>query len=52
MKEASPAITHQPALAVYKHHGFEVEGQLGDYALRDGVLIDVYSMARLKWRGH
>ncbi|MDN7143112.1 GNAT family N-acetyltransferase [Pseudomonas sp. JQ170] len=42
---------NQPALALYKRHGFDVEGQLLDYALRDGVLTDVYSMARLKRRG-
>ncbi len=41
---------NQPALALYKRHGFDVEGQLLDYALRDGRLTDVYSMARLKRR--
>lgn len=41
---------NQPALALYKRQGFEVEGQLLDYALRDGVFVDVYSMARLKRR--
>lgn len=61
MKEASPAITRQraeltvytdnePALALYRRHGFEVEGQLPDYAMRDGRLTDVYSMARLNRR--
>ncbi|MFK8331838.1 GNAT family N-acetyltransferase [Pseudomonas sp. BJa5] len=42
---------NQPALALYKRQGFEVEGQLLNYAMRDGVLCDVYSMARLKRRG-
>lgn len=41
---------NQPALALYKRHGFEVEGQLRDYAMRDGRLTDVYSMARLQRR--
>ncbi|WP_422422202.1 hypothetical protein [Pseudomonas sp. GZD-222] len=61
MKEASPAITlqraeltvytdNEPALALYRRHGFEVEGQLRDYAMRDGRLTDVYSMARLNRR--
>ncbi|MGF6594331.1 GNAT family N-acetyltransferase [Pseudomonas sp. 2835] len=39
---------NQPALALYKRFGFAVEGQLIDYAMRDGELIDVYSMARLR----
>ncbi|QBF27433.1 GNAT family N-acetyltransferase [Pseudomonas tructae] len=41
---------NQPALALYKRFGFTVEGQLIDYAMRDGELIDVYSMARLRRR--
>ncbi|MFJ2545419.1 GNAT family N-acetyltransferase [Pseudomonas sp. NPDC087612] len=39
---------NHPALALYKRFGFAVEGQLIDYAMRDGELIDVYSMARLR----
>ncbi|MNC44146.1 putative acetyltransferase YhhY [compost metagenome] len=42
-----PQVTRQ---ALYKRHGFEVEGQLRDYAMRDGRLTDVYSMARLQRR--
>jgi len=41
---------NKPALALYQRHGFEVEGQLRDYAMRDGRLTDVYSMARLHRR--
>jgi putative acetyltransferase len=41
---------NEPALALYRRHGFEVEGQLRDYAMRDGRLTDVYSMARLDRR--
>ncbi len=37
-----------PALALYRKFGFEVEGELRDYALRDGRLVNVYSMARLR----
>lgn len=42
---------NQPALALYRRHGFEVEGHLRDYALRDGVFTDACSMARLRRRG-
>ena len=41
---------NQPALALYRRHGFEVEGHLRDYALRDGVFTDACSMARLRRR--
>jgi len=41
-------IDNAPALALYRKVGFEVEGELRDYALRDGRLVNVYSMARLK----
>jgi putative acetyltransferase len=36
-----------PALALYRRFGFTVEGTLRGYALRDGVLVDAYTMARL-----
>ncbi|MCW2270844.1 hypothetical protein D3C77_06750 [compost metagenome] len=56
MKKASPVITLQRATEQHvqglcKCHGFEVEGQLLDYALCGGGLTDVYSMARREWRG-
>jgi len=35
------------AIALYRRHGFEVEGTHRAYALRDGVYIDALSMARL-----
>lgn len=41
---------NQPALAACRRHDVDVEGQLLDYALRDGELTNVYSMARLKRR--
>ena len=35
------------AIALYTRHGFVIEGtHIGD-SIRDGVLIDVHSMARL-----
>lgn len=37
-----------PALALYRKLGFEEEGLLRRYALRDGVFVDVCSMARFK----
>ena len=39
---------NEAAVALYRKHGFEVEGQLRDYAIRDGGYADVYSMARLR----
>lgn len=36
-----------PAQALYGRHGFEPEGRLRAYALRDGVYEDVLMMARL-----
>jgi putative acetyltransferase len=38
---------NQPAQALYRRHGFEVEGRQRAYALRDGVYEDVLMMARL-----
>ncbi len=35
------------AIALYQRHGFEIEGTHRAYGLRDGVLVDVHSMARL-----
>ena len=39
---------NEPALALYRKFGFEEEGLLRRYALRDGVFVDCYSMARFK----
>jgi putative acetyltransferase len=35
------------AIALYRRFGFEVEGTMRGYALRDGVYVDAYAMARL-----
>ncbi|HBO4531273.1 TPA: GNAT family N-acetyltransferase, partial [Pseudomonas aeruginosa] len=32
-----------PALALYRKFGFETEGEMRDYAVRDGRFVDVYS---------
>ena len=36
------------AISLYQRHGFEIEGTLREYALRDGQLIDAYVMGRLR----
>ena len=48
--ELTVYVDNGPALALYRKVGFEVEGELRDYALRDGRLVNVYSMARLNAR--
>src|SRR5690606_26859743 len=40
-------VDNEPALALYRKYGFEVEGTLRDYAFRDGRYVDAYLMARL-----
>jgi putative acetyltransferase len=39
---------NQAAIALYRKYGFEVEAAHRGAALRDGVLIDCYFMARLR----
>jgi putative acetyltransferase len=39
---------NQAAQRLYRSFGFEVEGVLRDYALRDGLYVDTVSMARLR----
>ncbi len=39
---------NEAAHQMYRKFGFEVEGRLRDYALRDGVFVDTLSMARLR----
>lgn len=46
--ELTVYIDNAPALALYRKFGFEVEGELRDYAVRDGGLVNVYTMARLR----
>lgn len=35
------------AIALYRRHGFEIEGTHRAFALRDGVYVDAHAMARL-----
>jgi len=39
---------NQPAIALYRKFGFEIEGTSRRYAMRDGVLVDAYHMARFR----
>jgi putative acetyltransferase len=39
---------NEPAIALYKKFGFEIEGTLRDFAFRDGRYADVLAMARLR----
>jgi putative acetyltransferase len=42
-------FTDNPAaIALYRKFGFEIEGTSRGYAMRDGVLVDAYHMARLR----
>ena len=38
---------NEPAIALYRKFGFEMEGRHRAYALRDGVYVDAFAMARL-----
>jgi putative acetyltransferase len=39
---------NEPAIALYRKFGFEIEGELRNYAFRDGEFVDAYAMARVK----
>ena len=36
------------AIALYKRHGFAIEGEARDYAFRDGEYVDVFFMANIR----
>jgi putative acetyltransferase len=38
---------NEPAIALYRKFGFETEGTLRAFAIRDGAYVDAYGMARL-----
>ena len=38
---------NEVAVRLYRNFGFEIEGTLRAYALRDGAYVDAYTMARL-----
>lgn len=46
--ELTVFFDNEAALGLYRKFGFEAEGRLRDYAVRDGVYVDVFSMARLR----
>ncbi len=48
--ELTVYIDNEPAIALYRKFGFEVEGTLRNYSFRDGAYIDVYAMARVRDR--
>lgn len=45
--ELTVFVDNIPAIALYRSAGFSVEGTHRGFALRDGVLVDAHSMARL-----
>ena len=40
-------VDNERAIALYKRFGFEIEGRMRGYALRNGRYVDTYAMARL-----
>lgn len=38
---------NEPAIALYRKFGFEIEGILHKFAFRDGEFVDAYTMARI-----
>ncbi|WP_243372681.1 GNAT family N-acetyltransferase [Microvirga solisilvae] len=46
--ELTVYVDNAPAIALYKRHGFELEGTHRDYAFRDGSFVDAHAMARIK----
>lgn len=46
--ELTVYFDNEAAQGLYRKFGFETEGRLRDYAVRDGVYVDAISMARLR----
>ena len=49
--ELTAYTDNEAAIALYRKFGFEIEGTARRYALRAGVLVDAYMMARHVQRG-
>ena len=45
--ELTVFVDNAPALALYRRFGFEIEGRLRGYAMRDGRYEDAFTMARI-----
>jgi putative acetyltransferase len=45
--ELTVFVDNARAIALYRRFGFEIEGTLRAYALRDGAFVDAHCMARL-----
>lgn len=45
--ELTVYVDNAVAVRLYRNFGFDIEGTLRRYALRDGVYVDAYAMARL-----
>ena len=48
--ELTVFVDNPAAIALYEKHGFRIEGEAPDYALRDGAYASVFQMARIKGR--
>ncbi|EIM26032.1 GNAT family N-acetyltransferase [Microvirga lotononidis] len=46
--ELTVYVDNTPAIALYKRHGFEIEGTHKEFAFRSGAFVDAYAMARIK----
>lgn len=46
--ELTVFVDNERAVALYRKHGFEVDGEFVDYAFRNGRYVNAYSMARIK----
>lgn len=46
--ELTVLTDNEPAIALYRKFGFEIEGTLHKYAFCDGEFVDAYMMARVK----
>jgi putative acetyltransferase len=46
--ELTVFVDNEAAIALYKKHGFLFEGELVNYAYRNGRYVNVYQMGRIK----